>query len=224
MRRVLISLLFIFSLTFSVNAQQYRDVLHLKDGSVVRGYVKENIPDKWYKVELSDGTIAVYTPEEVNVVTKEIVPPAKFNNPSGYFCLVELQIPTLLFDAGSLGVDVINGYRYSQYFAAGLGVGIETYLFSNFQVPVYAHLRSDFLSGNISPYIAVNVGYNLSTYKPMGGFLFKPQIGLSFNLGKYRMNCGMDFRYQSTKYTDDNWQYHEYWGLGLFGLNIGIEF
>jgi hypothetical protein len=89
------------------------------------------------------------------------------------------------------GVNVINGYRFGHHFAMGLGVGFRTYFYSEFYgddgaleweycLPVFAHLRSNILKNDVSPYVALNVGWNpsLSASKQYSSFLAEPSIGL----------------------------------------------
>lgn len=52
-----------------------RDVVYLKNGSVIKGAVLEQIPDKTVKIQTSDGSIFVFQMSEVERITKEGVPP-----------------------------------------------------------------------------------------------------------------------------------------------------
>ena len=51
--------------------QNMRDVIHLKNGSIIRGIVVEHIPNVTYRIETSDGNILVYSADEVERITKE---------------------------------------------------------------------------------------------------------------------------------------------------------
>ncbi len=53
------------------NIETYRDVLYLKNGSIVKGMIVEQIPNVSYKIETSDGSVFIYKFEEVEKITKE---------------------------------------------------------------------------------------------------------------------------------------------------------
>ena len=46
-------------------AQETQDVVYLKNGSVIRGTVIEQVPGKSLKIKTSDGSVFVYTMDEV---------------------------------------------------------------------------------------------------------------------------------------------------------------
>jgi TM2 domain-containing membrane protein YozV len=49
----------------------YKDVVYLKDGSVIKGIIIEQIPNVSLKIETSDGSIFVYKMEKIEKITKE---------------------------------------------------------------------------------------------------------------------------------------------------------
>ena len=51
---------------------QYRDVVYLKNGSIIRGMIIELTPNVSVKIQTKDGSIFVYKMEEVEKITKEI--------------------------------------------------------------------------------------------------------------------------------------------------------
>ena len=69
-----ITLIFIFVLMSSaVFAQDARDVVFLKNGSVIKGQIMEMIPDKHVKIETNDGNIFVYSFAEIEKIEKEAI-------------------------------------------------------------------------------------------------------------------------------------------------------
>ena len=82
---------------------------------------------------------------------------SRFNNPKGYFTMVGLKIPTIYQIAGA---DVVAGWRFCPQFAIGVGTGVWTMFVQNVEVPLYLHLRSDISDTRVSPYVALNAGYN----------------------------------------------------------------
>lgn len=70
-----LSLLFMVTKLFTQSELQ--DVVYLKDGSIIRGTIVELIPDVSLKIETRDGSVFVYTMEQVMKVMKE---PSKFSS------------------------------------------------------------------------------------------------------------------------------------------------
>jgi sRNA-binding regulator protein Hfq len=67
-----LSLTVCFLLQVSSHAQeQYKDVVYLKNGSVVKGQIIENIFNDKIKIQTSDGSIFVYKYTEIEKITKE---------------------------------------------------------------------------------------------------------------------------------------------------------
>lgn len=63
----------ITAISFSVSAQygHMEDVVYLKNGSIIRGIIIEQIPNESLKVKTKDGSIFVYNMTEVDKITKE---------------------------------------------------------------------------------------------------------------------------------------------------------
>lgn len=51
--------------------QQMEDVVYLKDGSIIRGMIVEQIPNVTLKIQTRDGSIFVFPMEKVEKITKE---------------------------------------------------------------------------------------------------------------------------------------------------------
>jgi hypothetical protein len=246
-------------------AQSYEDVVHLKNGSVIRGIIVEQVPNESLKIETRDGNLFVYQMGEVEKMTKEmtafrsprtsrftgkrITRVSEFNKPQGYFGIVEV--------GGGLGLGVypgqyaffsmINGYRFFPQLAIGIGVSAEMFFCSwqdysrygdiftaadsELSMPIFLHLRSDFIDGKVTPYIVVNAGYNISL---IGGFtsgmMLDPSFGVSFNVGqKNRMMIGVGYAMSWIKdyYYHSSSSYDEYirWGMaGGIKLKVGLSF
>ena len=50
---------------------EYIEVLYLKNGSIIRGMIIEQIPNVQVKIQTSDGSVFVYTMDQVLKITKE---------------------------------------------------------------------------------------------------------------------------------------------------------
>ena len=60
-------------MTAPVFAQQPEDVVHLKNGSIVRGTIIEQIPGESLKIQTQGGSVFVYTMDEIVKISKEPV-------------------------------------------------------------------------------------------------------------------------------------------------------
>jgi len=67
---ILISMMFIAGIA---NAQQQRDVIYLKNGSIIKGNVVEMNPSENLKIATSDGKIFVFRMDEIEKMVKESV-------------------------------------------------------------------------------------------------------------------------------------------------------
>ena len=57
--------------TFSSWAEEYNDVVHLKNGSIIKGTIIEQIPGQLIKVENPEGNIVILNVEEISKIVKE---------------------------------------------------------------------------------------------------------------------------------------------------------
>jgi hypothetical protein len=70
MKKIFI-ILFLAIAFVSIQSQTIRDVLYLKNGSVIYGSIIELIPDQQVKIKTSDGSIFVYPYADIQKITKE---------------------------------------------------------------------------------------------------------------------------------------------------------
>ncbi len=105
----LIVLIVCMSLSAIAFAQKMQEVIYLKNGSVIRGTVVEQVPGQSIKVETADGSVFVYQMQDVEKIAKE----EKKQSTSG------VEHPGMDFIV-DLGPNFANG---STAFAANVGVG-----------------------------------------------------------------------------------------------------
>lgn len=98
------TLLLIFLLVATqLFAQQWKDVLYLKNGSIVKGTITEQIPDVSYKIQTESGNVFVYPADEVIKIAKEQVQDTRPSNRE--------RNGSFRYDTSSLrfnGKDVVN--------------------------------------------------------------------------------------------------------------------
>ena len=73
LRFILIACLTTFVATAPLFAQQMEDVVYLKDGTIVRGTIIEQIPGESLKIQTQGGSTFLYTLEEIAKIVKEPV-------------------------------------------------------------------------------------------------------------------------------------------------------
>jgi len=67
----LFTILVLLVLHSSAHAQATVDVVYLKNGSVIRGMIIEQVPNESLKIQTRDGSVFVYAISEVEKITKE---------------------------------------------------------------------------------------------------------------------------------------------------------
>lgn len=167
------------------------DVIYLKDGSIYKGLIIEQVPNVSYKIESRDGNVFAVKIEDVEKITKEArevryhhrqhrgfghwkrdsiryQPKAR-----GYF--FEGQI---LIENVQGGLRAINGYKFNKYAYLGVGVGVDFLMSNPFNNRInglekkemagtypslYLYFQSDGpTKGRFTPYIALEGGYTMA--------------------------------------------------------------
>ncbi|WP_300704249.1 hypothetical protein [Bacteroides sp.] len=71
MKKLLLLLTLFACISLPCLAQNYTEVVYLKNGSIIRGIIIEQVPNASLKIQTSDGSVFSYTLEEVEKITKE---------------------------------------------------------------------------------------------------------------------------------------------------------
>ena len=191
----------------AVSAQAMKEVVHLKNGSIIKGTIIEQVPNESLKIQTADGSIFVYNISEVQKITKEEVKPAYVSRPaavsdeddddddertsgsglhSGFRILMETGYH---FGAGEDQLDgaplnVSLGGQIGPHFYVGGGLGLR-YLYneddSYFAMPIFANLRWDIMDKRIIPFIDTKMGYSPFDVQ---GFFWQAGAGCRFRIGK----------------------------------------
>lgn len=122
------------------------------------------------------------------------------------------------------GFDRVNvltshGYQIIPQFFIGAGVGLNYYYDSeNVSIPLFAHLRSDFLDNDITPFAEVRVGYSVADVK---GFYLNPAIGCRFSVSdNLALNVSVGYTMQKHDLVGYTYNYG-FLGEGTKKINIG---
>jgi hypothetical protein len=208
--RLLALALMAFAASAFAQSAPFKEVIHLKNGSVLKGLITEWVPGSSLTIQLADSSIFVCPMSDVAKVTREFTPVASKASkvattpviPQDYefFASVGYGI-----NSGKYGLDVVNfnlgyGKNVSSNHFVGLGTGLRYFLTDNefAMMPLYAEYRGRMERGHISPYTRIALGYslNLSQGIENSGVLFNPRIGLEFNAGASRLSFDMGYQTQ----------------------------
>ena len=95
-----------------VASQQMQDVVYLKNGSIIRGTIIEQMPGKTIKIRTGDGNIFVYSMDQVHRIAKETITKRTKRKSPGLALAISL-IGGLLIDG--------MGQLYNEEIGKGLG-------------------------------------------------------------------------------------------------------
>ncbi len=194
--------LMVFFMGTIAMGQKLQEVVYLKNGSVIRGVIIEQIPNVSLKVQTADGSIFAYKMEEVEKITKEQVV-TRYNSRSQSAASNQYALKTGyrgFVDVGySLGVgkwgkgdnriefSTSHGYQALPCLFAGIGAGVHYYYNGDVvEIPIFADIRGTLPCRSIcQPFLDFKIGY---TVYDATGFYMNPSIGCRFAVGK---NCGI---------------------------------
>jgi hypothetical protein len=238
MKKYLALLLFALITTVSFGQSNYQDVVYLKNGSIIRGTITEQVPNKSIKIETADRSVFVYQMDEIEKLTKEVIQGKSGGSlsnsglQSGYKGIVELgyQIGTGDYGMDRLKLNIINGYQINPYFSLGFGTGLRYYFDAEAAlIPVFADFRANFMNNKISPYLSLGVGYSFDATNDFEGvgFLLNPTVGVSFKVSdKSAMNVGLGYEMQKIDFYYGGYygDYSSSENSGAISINVGISF
>ncbi len=157
-------------LVSAMAAAQAPVVLRLKNGSAIRGTLMSQPNDPAVRVKTYDQSIWAF--DAANVLGTDPDPhptdPALRYKQRGFVHYTELG-PLAGSNRASNGTttsafsfQITNGYKFNQWFYAGLGIGADLYAVQTF-VPIVLSLRGDFTRhGDKIPYYFLEGGYSLN--------------------------------------------------------------
>jgi hypothetical protein len=220
----------LFCLLFltGIAAKAQNDVVHLKNGSFIRGTIIEYIAGDHVKIKTEEGKIYEFSAAELAKAETGGSPrkgPKLFTfKTKGYY-----NITSLGFMFGNHyglklnpGLYTVNGWQWNEHLMTGLGLGIE-YLDYGGKIPITAEARWNFLKGAVTPFAGLSAGYTVPTgpgvayvdwwggpmnNKNYGGIT----TGLNFGIRSYSgphvgltFQAGYRFQKFKTRYDETFW-------------------
>ena len=221
---VIFTLLFFISSTFAQKGK--KDILYLKNGSLINGQIIELLPSGIVKIKTRDNSLWVFESSQIDSIGRNRKILNQIHN--GFFNITEAGVLT-----GNSGNSYkspftlinISGWQLKDRFSVGAGAGVE--FFSETYLPVVADLRYYLKRQGLNPYLGLQGGYSFSLDKPQriyadplinsspsyyltnnpamkarGGFLFNPSIGICSSLGgNLTLTLSAGYRIMRHRYT-----------------------
>lgn len=194
-----------------------QDAVYLRNGSIIRGKLLENVVGKYVRMETVGRNVLVIPEGDVErLVPDEPVPVKERTDPKpyGYSALADLGF--MGGKQNTMSLMLINGYQFKNHLSAGAGFGIEK--FDEQVIPVFGDVRYNFLKGNITPFVYLQAGYSWPLGKSTkgdltevkGGALINPGIGLRMNFTTHNaLIFSLGWRYQEIR---SHYEYYYYGG------------
>ena len=95
-------MVFILTITILFAQNNFQDVVYLKNGSMIRGMIIEEVPNESLKIETADGSLFVFSISEIEKITKERVE-ASQQDPTVLHPMQQEQTPTRKYQFGVKG-------------------------------------------------------------------------------------------------------------------------
>jgi hypothetical protein len=242
---VCLTLLFLVAITFAQRVR--RDVIYLKNGSVIYGQLISSLPSGQVKIKTKDNSLWVFEPSQIDSISKTGRTPKQIS--TGYFNLTEAGI--LAGNSGNkysapFSLMNINGWKFSNGFSVGAGAGVE--FFSETYLPVVADFRYYLKRQGVSPFFGIQGGYSFALDKPdkqyvygntllwnipngstldvkaKGGFLLNPSVGICTALSdNLALTFSAGYRLMRHRYSrEDNYKIDI--DYNRLSLKIGLLF
>ena len=148
-------ILLVFITTFAFAQNKYQDAIYLKNGSIIRGMIMEQVPNKTVKIETANRNVFVYKMDEVKKIVIEsqkskVIPPAvNSKSHKGYKGIVETGFGIGVGDngMGRFNLNMISSYQLNSHFSLGLGTGLRYYFNTgSVFIPFFADFRGYFMN------------------------------------------------------------------------------
>jgi hypothetical protein len=138
------TLLFLFS--FSLFAQNnMEDVIYLKNGSIYRGMIIEQVPNTSYKIQIAGGSVFTVAVADITKITKEQTfgqaqdeygdhhfMHHRDTSKAPYYLRKHYPFTELEFRPGinNAGLRLVHGFKFGRFGFVGLGVGVDAVSFT----------------------------------------------------------------------------------------------
>ena len=184
----LLFLFFFFISAFTVVAQNNLiDAIYLKNGSIIRGTIIEQIPNTSVQIKTPDKSIFTINLVDIEKFTKEeaVKKPLESGyrfRDHGFVNHTELGILTgignvlsyssigrsYMNDVTGFSFSTVNGWLINPYVSVGIGIGVEK-LSADYCMPLYLETRFFVLKKMVTPFFYTQMGYTWRWNRGMSG-------------------------------------------------------
>lgn len=214
-----------------------KDIVYLKDGTILRGQILEFDPKSDLKIQIEGGSVVVYKSSTILKIQKEKTE-AIFDKEKGKRALnipkekgwyhsfsggnvIPAPLVGLRFTPSDLlgfKFEYSTGYKFHRLFGAGLNIGFMAAT-GDATIPICANFRGYFMKTSASLFYDLNIGYGISLNAlsafqgadNYGGLHVHPAIGIRFP-SKRKGHATLDIGYVV--------QLERYLGFDLNGIDI----
>ena len=192
MKKLLLSIMLIMA-SFVMFAQgTYKEVVYLKNGSIIKGVVLEQVPNESIKIQTADGSIFVYPMSEVEKIAKEIIEPEKtVTQPTPAMVnagRMERDGRNLELDGRELSDEevlaLVGPENYETYLGAKRQIGVGKAFTAVFWVSLGLTVATAFVAGVNNDYDMLLAAYAIGLVSDVS----LPMMCIFKGIGKGRMN------------------------------------
>lgn len=183
-----------------------KEVVYLKNGSIIKGSIIEWVPNESLTIQTADKSIFVCKISDIERVKREIeeiqvpVKQKTQQKTTAYESNIALGYGAA---SGKYGIDVlcfnwVYGKNLDAHHFIGGGTGVRHFDEINMtMIPILVDYRYRINNNDIAPFVRLSTGYsiNVSDGLDNSGFLVDPRIGMEIKLSNSVLN--IDFGYQT---------------------------
>ncbi|MEX2347370.1 MAG: hypothetical protein WD604_17230 [Balneolaceae bacterium] len=210
---LLVAFVLFAPLTMAQSNTNTEDVVYLKNGGIIRGEILEIVNNETVKIQTAGRNVFVLQMNDVDRIEEEKITAGRYYKTSGYINHTGVDF---LSGPGTTTVrfQMMNGYRFSPRFAAGIGAGYIPYNDPLGLIPVYLDLSYKLTEANAAPYLFLKTGYSFSVHSEerypvedhRGGWLLNPGMGIEFNLsGGFRWYLNAGYNLNKAHFNEEGW-------------------
>jgi hypothetical protein len=249
MKITLFALTLFFSFSLSGQGRK-RDVVYLKNGSILRGTIVLQDPGKLIQLRTTDYSLWVFQQDQIDSIKR--LPSPRIAIKTGYFNLTEIGILT-----GNRTNSIrapftllnVSAWNFKSGFTAGVGVGVD---FSNeTHLPVVADIRYYLREKRPQPFVSLQAGFSIplgasqeqtrnaiyayglssnfypvtsQTVKSLVGFQINPAVGIQIPIqDNLALTLGAGYKWMRYRYSGSN-HYSLEVDINRLSLKVGLLF
>ena len=181
----------------------YTEVVYLKNGSIIKGVIIEQVPNVSLKIKTSDGSLIICQMSDVEKITKEERYTRDYrkeannrkaarNTLKGYKGFVDFAYigDVSDYNASKIELSTSHGYQFNNYFFVGGGVALNYYTDADLiAAPIYANFRVNFINKRVTPFCRCKNRICCRRHRrsvcfdrSRSAFFFKREKGLEFSV------------------------------------------